>query len=148
MQFIITINGKETLVDEHPETALLDVLRRQNIYSVRCGCETANCGFCTVWLDGKPVLSCSVPVFRADRHEVTTVEGVRDEAESFVELLAKEGADQCGYCAPGLIMTVLALKRSGLPRDDESIRHYLNGNLCRCSGYESQMRAIRQFLKD
>lgn len=148
MQFTITINGKKTVVEERPETSLLDALRRQNLYSVRRGCETANCGICTVWLDGTPVLSCSVPVIRADQREVTTVEGVREEAEPLVELLSKEGADQCGYCAPGLIMTVLALKRSGLPRDDESIRHYLNGNLCRCSGYESQMRAIRQFLKE
>ena len=147
MQFTITINGKETRCDAAPEAPLLETLRGLGLHSVRSGCESANCGVCTVWLDGKPVLSCSVPTARAAGHRVTTVEGVKDEAAELVDRLAAEGADQCGYCAPGLVMSVLAMKRELTQYDDAAILHYLNGNLCRCSGYESQLRAIRGYLK-
>ncbi|MCI6967076.1 2Fe-2S iron-sulfur cluster-binding protein [bacterium] len=146
MQFKININGRSTICEAQPEDSLLEVLRRIGIYSVRSGCETGNCGVCTVWLNGTPVLSCSVPVARAEGQCVTTVEGVSEEAAALVEALSEEGADQCGYCAPGLIMAVLAMKRELSMPDEEGIAHYLNGNLCRCSGYRAQMRAIRKFL--
>ena len=147
MQYTITINGKETRCDAAPEAPLLETLRGLGLYSDRSGCESANCGVCTVWLDEKPVLSCSVPTARAAGHRVTTVEGVKDEAAGLVDWLAAEGADQCGYCAPGLVMSVLAMKRELTQYDDAAILHYLNGNLCRCSGYESQLRAIRGYLE-
>lgn len=146
MEFEIKINGEWKCCEAQPEEPLLETLRRLNLYSVRAGCETGNCGVCTVWLDKMPILSCSIPTARAAGREVTTVEGVKEEAEKFLNALAEEGADQCGYCSPGLIMAVLAMKREISSPTDEEILHYLNGNLCRCSGYMSQMRAIKSFL--
>lgn len=148
MQFTITINGKPTSCEAAPETPLLETLRSLGIHSVRSGCESANCGICTVWLDEKPVLSCSVPTARAAGHCVTTVEGLGEEAAAVADALAAQGADQCGYCAPGLIMSILAMKRELSSPTDEEIIHYLNGNLCRCSGYRSQLQAIRSLLNN
>lgn len=147
MQFHIRLNGRMVSCEARPETPLLETLRRLGIASVRSGCDTGNCGICSVWLDGQPVLSCSVPTIRADGRDVTTVEGLPEEAAQVAAALAREGADQCGYCAPGLIMTVLAMKRDLDRPDDAAIAHYLNGNLCRCSGYASQLRAIRGILR-
>ncbi len=147
MQFTIIINGKPTCCEAAPETPLLETLRNAGIHSVRSGCESANCGICTVWLDEKPVLSCSVPTARADGRRVTTVEGMGEEAAAVADALAAEGADQCGYCAPGLIMGILAMKRELVSPTDEEIVHYLNGNLCRCTGYHSQLRAIRSLFR-
>ena len=114
--------------------------------SVKCGCETSNCGLCTVHLDGRPVLSCSVPAFRADGHEVTTLEGVQKEAEEFGAFLADEGGEQCGFCSPGFILSVLAMARELENPTDDQIKEYLAGNLCRCTGYQSQLRAIKKWL--
>ena len=147
MQFHIRLNGNMVSCEARPETPLLETLRQLGVSSVRSGCDTGNCGVCSVWLDGQPVLSCSVPTIRADGRDVTTVEGLPEEAAQVAAALAREGADQCGYCAPGLIMTVLAMKRDLECPDDAAIAHYLNGNLCRCSGYASQMRAIRSILR-
>ena len=147
MRLNIRLNGKMVSCDVPPETPLLDTLRQLGLSSVRSGCDTGNCGICSVWLDGRPVLSCSVPVIRADGREVTTVEGVPEEAAAVAAALAREGADQCGYCAPGLIMTVLAMKRELQHPSDTEIAHYLNGSLCRCSGYAAQLRAIRRFFR-
>ena len=126
---------------------LFDFCRSHGFKSVKCACETSNCGLCTVLLDGEPVLSCSVLMARVDGREVTTLEGVRDgRRELLAQCLAEEGAEQCGFCAPGLEMAVLALDAAHPGADDETVRRYLSGNLCRCSGYASQMRAIRRFL--
>lgn len=141
------INGKNICVDIPPDLPLLELLRSQGCYSVKCGCETANCGLCTVWMDKIPVLSCAVPAMRAEGHTITTLEGVREEAEEFGRFLAGEGAEQCGFCSPGLIMNVLAMKRELVDPDDGEIREYLAGNLCRCTGYAGQMRAVRKYLR-
>ncbi len=146
MEIQMTLNGKlETAVIE-PDTLLLDMLRAKGCYSVKRGCETSNCGLCTVWVDGVPTLSCSVLAARADGHEITTLEGLQKEAEAFGVFLAGEGADQCGFCSPGLIMNVLAMERELDHPTDAEIREYLSGNLCRCTGYAGQMRAIEKYL--
>ncbi|MDO4269014.1 MAG: 2Fe-2S iron-sulfur cluster-binding protein [Eubacteriales bacterium] len=146
MKVQITLNGKlETAVIE-PDTLLLDLLRQLGCYSVKRGCETSNCGLCTVWMDEKPVLSCSVLAARADGRQVTTLEGLQKEAEQFGQFMAAEGADQCGFCSPGLIMNVLAMERQADHMTDAEIREYLAGNLCRCTGYMAQMRAIEKYL--
>jgi len=125
---------------------LADSLRKYGLLSVRKGCDTSCCGLCTVWIEGKPTLSCAVLAFRADGKNITTIEGVAAEAEEFARLLTAEGAEQCGFCSPGFIMTVLALKRE-LPEPTEAeIVHYLTGNLCRCSGYMGQLRAVKKYL--
>ena len=112
MQITITLNGKKVSADVAPDALLIDFVRSHGCYSVKRGCETSNCGLCTVFLDEKPVLSCSVLAARADGHNVTTLEGLQEEAAEFGGFLADQGA----------------------------------GNLCRCSGYEGQLRGIQAFL--
>ena len=148
MQIQILLNEKKVTADIAPDMLLIDFLRSQGCYSVKRGCETSNCGLCTVWLDGKPVLSCSVLAVRADGHEVTTLEGLKEEAEEFGRFLGEQGAEQCGFCSPGFIMNVLAMERElpGTPSSEE-IREYLAGNLCRCSGFVGQTRSILKYLK-
>ena len=146
MQIRFTLNGREVAEDVAPDQTLFSYCREHSLKSVKCGCETSNCGLCTVWLDDEPVLSCSVLMARVDGHSVTTLEGVGKAREEFARCMAEEGAEQCGFCSPGLEMDVLALDRKHPDADDETIRRFLSGNLCRCSGYASQMRAIRRFL--
>ena len=146
MKITLILNGKKTEAEIKADTLLLDLVREKGCYSVKRGCETSNCGLCTVWLDKKPVLSCSVLAARADGHEITTLEGLQKESEEFAGFLAREGADQCGFCSPGLIMNVLAMERELKNPDEEAIKEYLAGNLCRCSGYEGQLRGILNFL--
>ena len=146
MKITLILNGKKTEAEIKADTLLLDLVREKGCYSVKRGCETSNCGLCTVWLDKKPVLSCSVLAARADGHEITTLEGLQKESEEFAGFLAREGADQCGFCSPGLIMNVLAMERELVnPTTDEG-REYLAGNLCRCTGYASQLRALEKYL--
>ena len=126
--------------------AALDFLRDQGCYSVKRGCETSNCGACTVLLDGRPVLSCSVLAARADGRTVQTLEGLQREAEAFVTYIADQGAEQCGFCNPGFVVNTIALLRENPDPTDQEIRTFLAGNLCRCSGYEGQLRGIRAYL--
>lgn len=140
------LNGKKNTADIAPGMMLFDFLRSQGCYSVKCGCETTNCGLCTVWLDDTPVLSCAVLAARIDGKHVTTLEGVQEEAAEFAQFMAKEGADQCGYCNPGFVMNVLAMAKELDAPTDEEITEYLAGNLCRCTGYVGHMRAIHAYL--
>ena len=135
------INEKKLQAETTPDQMLLDFLREQGYKSMKRGCDTGNCGLCTVWMDEKPVLSCSIPAARAAGHKITTLEGVQEEAAEFSDYLAKEGADQCGYCSPGMIMNVLALKREIPNPTMQQVKEYLAGNLCRCTGYQGQYRA-------
>ena len=147
MRLSFRLNGKQVETDVRPDMLLLDLVRDLGCYSVKRGCETANCGLCTVWLDGKPVLSCSTLAIRADGRHVTTLEGLQKEAEEFGMFLAREGGEQCGFCNPGMIMNAIALFRENPDPSDEEIKEYLAGNLCRCSGYEGQLRGILNFLE-
>lgn len=146
MDIQFTLNGRMVSARVDADTRLLDLLREKGCYSVKCGCETSNCGLCTVWMDGVPVLSCSVLAARAEQHAITTLEGVQEEAAEFGRFLAAEGADQCGFCSPGLIMNVLAMERELEAPTEAEILEYLSGNLCRCTGYMAQMRAIEKYL--
>ena len=109
MEVQFTLNGKKVSTEIAADTVLLNLLRDLGCKSVKCGCETTNCGLCTVWIDGKSRLSCSVLAASIDGHEVTTLEGVEKEAAEFGSFLAQEGAEQCGFCSPGFIMNVLAM---------------------------------------
>ena len=146
MKIEFTLNGAKACWDAAADDSLFAMLRALGMKSVKCGCETSNCGLCTVWLDGTPVLSCSVLAARVQGRSVTTLEGLQAEAACFGAYLADEGAEQCGFCAPGLMMNVLALAGENPRATDEEIDAYLAGNLCRCSGYMSQRRAIRRYL--
>ena len=146
MNITITLNGKKISEEIDADLLLIDFVRNHGSYSVKRGCETSNCGLCTVVLDEKPVLSCSVLAARADGRSVTTLEGLQDEAKEFGAFIADQGAEQCGFCNPGFIMNALALFRENEYPDTEEIKEYLAGNLCRCSGYEGQHRGIQAFL--
>lgn len=146
MDIKLKLNGKMLTAQVAPDMTLIDFLRGQGCYSVKCGCDTSNCGLCTVLLDGTPVLSCSMLAVRADGHEVHTLEGLQEEAAEFIEYIAAQGADQCGFCNPGLVMNTIALLRENQNPTDDEIRAYLAGNLCRCSGYDGQLRGIRGYL--
>ncbi len=143
----ITVNGKKIKKEIDADMVLLDFVRQAGCYSVKRGCETSNCGLCTVFLDEKPVLSCSVLAARANGHSVTTLEGLQEEAEEFGAFIADQGAEQCGFCNPGLMMNAIALFRENPDPNEEEIKEYLSGNLCRCSGYEGQLRGIQAFLE-
>ena len=146
MQITVNLNGKRVTGEIAPDTVLLDFVREQGCFSVKRGCETSNCGLCTVHMDGKPVLSCSVLAARADGKSVTTLEGLQKEAEEFGAFLADEGGEQCGFCSPGFIMNVLAMVNELKDLTEQEIQQYLAGNLCRCTGYQSQLRAIKKYL--
>ncbi|WP_295342852.1 (2Fe-2S)-binding protein [uncultured Subdoligranulum sp.] len=146
MEIQLKLNGRPVRDSIDADTLLIDFVRAHGCASVKRGCETSNCGLCTLLLDGKPVLSCSVLAARADGHEVQTLEGLQAEAEEFVSFIADQGAEQCGFCNPGYVMNTIALLRENPDPTDDEIRAYLAGNLCRCSGYEGQLRGIRAFL--
>ena len=146
MQITFTLNHKKVTAEIAADTVLLDLVRSLGCKSVKRGCETANCGLCTVFLDEKPVLSCSVLAARVNGRSVTTLEGLQEEAAEFGAFIADQGAEQCGFCNPGFVMNTVALLREYPDPTDDQIRAYLAGNLCRCSGYEGQLRGIRAYL--
>ena len=146
MEIKLTLNGRAVTADIAPDTLLIDFVRDHGCFSVKRGCETANCGLCTVLMDGKPILSCSTLAARAAGHQAQTLEGLREEAEEFVGFIADQGAEQCGFCNPGFVMNTISLLGENPDPTDDEIRAYLAGNLCRCSGYEGQLRGIRAYL--
>ena len=147
MQISIVLNGKEIQEEIEPDLLLIDFVRKHGCKSVKRGCETSGCGLCTVFLEDKPVLSCSILAARVDGHKVTTLEGLKEEAEEFGAFIADQGAEQCGFCNPGFVMNAIALFRENPYPDEDEIKEFLSGNLCRCSGYEGQLRGILDYLK-
>jgi len=146
MRIEIILNGKKVAMEVKNNELLADTLRLYGISSVKKGCNTTCCGLCTVWIEEKPVLSCATLSVRADGKNITTMDGLTKEADEFAQILVAEGSEQCGFCSPGFIMTVLAMKRELKNPTDEEIVHYLTGNLCRCTGYMGQLRAIKKYL--
>ena len=147
MQIALTLNGKKIEAEIKPDMLLIDFVRQQGCSSVKRGCETSNCGLCTVFMDDKPILSCSILAARADGHKIDTLEGLQEEAEEFGYFIANQGAEQCGFCNPGMVMNAIALFREIPEPTVEEIKEYLAGNLCRCSGYEGQLRGILDFME-
>ena len=140
------LNGIQRQEEIDPGMLLIDFLREKGCYSVKRGCETANCGLCTVLMDEKPILSCSMLAARIDGKKIVTLDGLQKEAEEFGDFLANEGAEQCGFCNPGFIMNVIAMLRELEEPDEEQIKEYLAGNLCRCSGFVSKTASILKYL--
>ena len=146
MEINFILNGKHRIEEIKPDTVLLDLLRKLGCYSVKRGCDSSNCGICTVFVDDRPVLSCRVLAASIDSHNITTLEGLQNEAKEFGAFIADQGAEQCGFCNPGFMMNAMALLRDNPDPSDDEIREYLSGNLCRSSGYESQMRGIKAYI--
>ncbi len=146
MELKFTLNGKKIVTEIEADSLLIDVVRNLGCFSVKRGCESSNCGLCTVFLNDKPVLSCSILAARVEGRTVTTLEGLQKEAEEFGAFIADQGAEQCGFCNPGFMMNAIAMFRENPYPSDEEILSYLTGNLCRCSGYEGQLRGIKAFL--
>ena len=142
MKIHLWLNGKEISDEISPDMPLLEYVRTKGCYSVKRGCETANCGLCTVLMDERPVLSCSMLAARADGKRIVTLEGMQEEAKEFGAFMANEGAEQCGFCNPGFIMNVFAMLKELEDPTEEDILEYLSGNLCRCSGFVGQTRSI------
>ncbi len=111
MKIEFKLNGQTATFEAGANDTLYGMLRALGISSVKCGCETTNCGLCTVHMDGKAVLSCSVPAMRCNGRNIRTLEGMGDAAKALADCLADEGADQCGFCAPGMMMNVLMLAK-------------------------------------
>ena len=146
MELKLTLNGRTVADHIEPGLLLIDFLRSHGCFSVKRGCETSNCGLCTVLMDGRPVLSCSMLAARAAGHSIMTLEGLQEEAADFGAFIADQGAEQCGFCNPGLMMNAIAMFRENPHPTEEEILSYLSGNLCRCSGYEGQLRGIQSYL--
>lgn len=140
------LNGLDVEYNVKPGEYLLDSLRNNGVKSVKKGCDGSSCGVCTVLLDNHPILSCSYLTARVEGHNVTTVEGIQDEASKLSEYFSKEGADQCGFCNAAFALLVHGLKYEYKNPTDEQIKDYLVGNLCRCTGYQSQFKAIKAYL--
>lgn len=142
-----TLNGISKEVNIKPGEYLLDTLRSIGVKSVKKGCNGSSCGACVVLVDDKPVLSCSVLTARVNGKRVDTVESIQDEASELSSYFSKEGADQCGFCNASLALMVHALKKENPNPSDEEIANYVVGNICRCTGYQAQQKAIRAYLR-
>jgi carbon-monoxide dehydrogenase small subunit len=142
-----TVNGKQQTIDVEPRTLLLHMIREPlGLTGTHTGCETGQCGACTVLLDGQAVKSCMVLAAQVEGREVTTIEGLADSADKLHPLqnvFWEEHGLQCGYCTPGVILSTLALLRENPHPSDAEIRHALEGNICRCTGYHNIVKAVQ-----
>ncbi len=145
-QISITVNGKARKAQVEPRLLLVHFLREQlNLTGTHVGCDTSQCGACTVHLDGRAVKSCAVLTVQADGHAVTTIEGMGTvEALHPIQTAfwEKHGL-QCGFCTPGMIMTAADLLARNSDPSEEEIRHAIEGNICRCTGYHNIVAAIK-----
>jgi len=143
-EIVVNVNGSETPMRVRPDEYLLEALRRRGLKGAKRGCDTGDCGSCTVLLDGKPVLSCLVFAAQAHGRKVTTIEGLGDPAKPhpIQQAFVEAGAVQCGFCIPGMILTAKALLDKNPDPDEATVRRALDGNLCRCTGYVKQVEAV------
>jgi aerobic carbon-monoxide dehydrogenase small subunit len=141
----IFINGVEHSHEVEPRLLLVDFIRRlAGLTGTNVGCETSQCGACTVHLDGRAIKSCTVLAVQADGCEVTTIEGLAENGRlhPMQQAFWEHHGVQCGYCTPGMIMTAVKLVEEKPDAGEDEIRHGLDGNLCRCTGYQPIVRAI------
>jgi carbon-monoxide dehydrogenase small subunit len=146
MDVSITVNGDAHELTLEPRELLVYVLReRLGLTGTNVGCDTSSCGACTVLLDGESVKSCTLLGVQADGHEITTIEGLAENGalHPVQDAFHHEHALQCGYCTPGFVMATVSLLRETPNPSEEQIRHALEGNLCRCTGYHNIARAVQ-----
>jgi len=147
MEVNLKINGSVYSYASQPDEYLLDSLRKLGFKSVKRGCDTSSCGVCSILVNGNLIPSCSYLTVKADGLSITTVEGIQEEARRIGKFITAEGVEQCGFCSPGHIMAIYSLLQENKNPTLEDVKHYLAGNLCRCSGYEGQHRAIKKLLE-
>ena len=143
-----TLNGELKTFITEPDEKLLALLRREGYRGAKFGYGQGTCGSCTVLMDGRAVYACLLYAMQAEGREVRTIEsiGTHDKPSEFQQELIAGGAVQCGYCIPGMIMSATALMETETTFDDEIVREYMDGNLCRCTGYEKIWTALRRVL--
>ena len=142
----LNVNGTPYPVELDPHMSLLDAVRAEiGLTGSKEGCDDSECGACMMLLDGKPVNSCSYLALQADGREVTTVEGLADgdELAPLQRAFLEQGGVQCGFCTPGMLISATALLQANPDPSDEDVRIALSGNLCRCTGYDGIVRAVR-----
>jgi carbon-monoxide dehydrogenase small subunit len=143
----LTVNGQPREADVEPRRLLVELIRENfELTGTHVGCDTSQCGACTVHLDGRAIKSCTMLAVQADGSQVTTIEGMKtdDELHPIQTAFWEKHGLQCGFCTPGMIMVAAdLLARNAEPTDDE-IRHALDGNICRCTGYHNIVAAIRE----
>jgi carbon-monoxide dehydrogenase small subunit len=147
LEIRLTINGSRRCLRVPPKTTLLELIRRHlGLTGTKEGCGKGQCGSCTVLLDGRPVNSCLVLAAQAEGRAVTTIEGLAQDGrlDEIQTAFIEEGAVQCGFCTPGLILTARALLDEHPDPGEEQIREAISGHLCRCTGYAAIVRAIRR----
>jgi aerobic carbon-monoxide dehydrogenase small subunit len=142
----ITVNGTRREAEVEPRQLLVYFLREQlGLTGTNVGCDTSSCGSCTVLLDGESVKSCTVLAVQADGHEVTTIEGLATDGEMHPVQRAfhEHHGLQCGYCTPGMVLAAVSFLAENPHPSEEEVRHALEGNLCRCTGYHNIVKAIQ-----
>lgn len=147
MEVKLHINGGLYNYACEPDEYLIDSLRKLGFKSVKKGCDTTSCGVCSIIVDGRLIPSCSYLTVRTEAKSILTVEGIPEASRKIAEMITSEGVDQCGFCSPGHVMAIYALMKENENATIEDVKHYLAGNLCRCSGYEGQHRAIKKLLE-
>jgi aerobic carbon-monoxide dehydrogenase small subunit len=141
----VTVNGEEHLVEVEPRLLLAHLLRQGlGLTGTHIGCDTTNCGACTVLVDDTAVKSCTMLAVQTDGHQVRTVEGMAQASElhPLQEGFREEHGLQCGYCTPGMMMSAMALLQRNPDPTEEDVRWALSGNLCRCTGYQNIVKAV------
>jgi carbon-monoxide dehydrogenase small subunit len=142
----VTVNGQRHEAEVEPRQLLVYLLREQlGLTGTNVGCDTSSCGACTVLLDGESVKSCTVLAVQADGTEITTIEGLASDGElhPVQQAFHEQHALQCGYCTPGMVMAVVSILAENPKPSESEIRHALEGNLCRCTGYHNIVRAVQ-----
>ena len=149
MDIRLTVNGRDVLESVEPQVLLLDFLReRLGLTGAKRSCDVQVCGTCTVLVDDRPVSACTYLAVDADGHHVQTIEGFAETAEfqRFEQAFVRHAAVQCGYCTGGILLTLKSLRDAGELKTDDDIRHGLDGNFCRCTGYRAILEAARELV--
>ena len=143
-----TLNGERKTFITRPDEKLLDLLRREGYKGTKFGCGQGTCGACTVLMDGRAIYSCLLYSMQAENRDIRTIEsiGTHDKTSALQQELIAAGAVQCGYCIPGMIMSAEALMKAEKTYPEEVVREYMDGNLCRCTGYEKIWDALQTVL--